>query len=122
VTTKALHIRLGNGDIDAIHAELAVLAETVAKAPSQSFSTQYKRLIQHTRNHFLHEQQLMQETGFIHSAEHLSEHQQMLSEMEQFSQRPRQLARAYVKERLPERFALHISRMDSLLVAYLRTA
>jgi hypothetical protein len=45
----------------------------------------------------------------------------MLAEMQQFARRPQPLARAYIIERLPERFALHISRMDSLLAAYLRT-
>jgi hemerythrin-like metal-binding protein len=119
---EALHINLGCPEIDAIHDELAELVDKVARASNESFSAQLHHLIEHTRAHFRHEEHLMDETGFIHSAEHLAEHKQMLAEMEQFSRRPRLLARAYVKERLPERFALHISRMDSLLAASLRTA
>lgn len=119
---EILNLRLGDTQIDAIHGELAELADNVANATDASFTTQFSQLIQHTREHFKHEEKLMQESGFIHRAEHLVEHQQMLAEMQQFARRPRPLSRAYVKERLPERFALHISRMDSLLVAYLRTA
>ncbi len=119
---EVLNVRLGDTQIDTIHSELAELAGKLAKASDASFATQFSQLIEHTREHFLHEEQLMQESGFIHRAEHLAEHQQMLAEMQQFARRPRPLAKSYIKERLPERFALHISRMDSLLVAYLRTA
>lgn len=116
-----LSISVGHTDIDTIHEELARLAKEVAAAPDPEFPKLFSLLLEHTVSHFAHEEQLMRESGFIHAAEHIGEHQQMLGEMHQFGKRTLPFARAYVTHRLPERFALHISRMDSLLAAYLRT-
>lgn len=66
------------------------------------------------------EEELIASSGFPHGAEHRSEHKQMLAEMRRFSQRHPVMARAYVQDRLPERLNLHITRMDSLLAAFLR--
>ena len=116
----ALKLNVGHADIDAIHSELALLVETIAVTDDSGFKSFYSTLLAHTESHFQHEEQLMHDRGYIHAAEHLGEHRQMLNEMRQFKRRPIALAKAYVRQRLPERFSLHISRMDSLLAAYLR--
>ena len=117
----ALSISVAHAEIDAIHEELAVLAEKAAIASDSVFPQLFTMLLEHTAAHFAHEEQLMQESGFLHAAEHLAEHKQMLREMQQFGKRALPFARAYVRQRLPERFALHITRMDSLLAAFLRS-
>lgn len=119
--TMPLGINVGHSDIDTIHRQLAELVERISVASDKEFSRLYAILIEHTEVHFRHEEQLMSESGFIHSVEHRGEHRQMLNEMRQFARRPLPMARAYILQRLPERFSLHITRMDSLLVAYLRS-
>lgn len=107
-------------DIDAIHEELDSLVNALRRSSDDEFPSYYSSLIAHTEAHFSHEERLMQESGFPHAAEHLAEHRQMLQELKQFQSRRLVLARAYISQRLPERFRLHITRMDSLLAAYLR--
>ncbi len=115
-----MHICVHHNEIDAIHAELAELITALNTASDASYIALYAELITHTEAHFSGEEAMMRESGFIHAAEHLTEHQQMLQEMRQFQQRRLPISRAYVRERLPERFQLHIIRMDSLLAAWLK--
>lgn len=123
-TAATLSIKVHHREIDAIHEQLAELVKKLATAPDGNFTSLFTTLIEHTESHFSREEQMMQECGFPHSAEHLAEHRQILQEMRLFQRRitPVRMAlvRAYVKQRLPERLDLHISRMDSLLAAYLQ--
>lgn len=114
-----LTVKVQNQEIDTIHAELAELVNQLAIIHDDDFYRLYSKLISHTESHFAHEERLMCDRGFKHTAEHLAEHRQMLQEMKQFGQRRLPLSRAYVSQRLPERFHLHITRMDSLLAAFL---
>lgn len=116
---EALQVRVHHPEIDAIHAELAELAAVLANADAGAYAGLFAQLISHTEAHFAHEERLMRESGFPHVAEHLAEHRQMLQEMRLFQTRRPSISRAYVAQRLPERFNLHITRMDSLLVAWL---
>jgi hemerythrin-like metal-binding protein len=118
--TAAIAIPLGNAEIDAVHSELARLVQHLAIATGADFSSLFNELLRHTDAHFAAEERVMDECGFPHSAEHLSEHRQMMQEMRRFAKGRPAIARAYIRERLPERFNLHITRMDSLLAAYLR--
>jgi len=124
VAIDTLCIPVYHTEIDKIHQELADLVLRLAQASDREFAVLYATLIRHTESHFSHEEQLIRDSAFPHHAEHLAEHRQMLQEMKQFQQSSMRgllpLARAYVEQRLPERFNLHITRMDSLLAAYLR--
>jgi len=124
IDAVTLCVSVYHAEIDKLHQELAELVEQLATTPDKEFDELYAELISHTESHFSHEEHLIKESAFPHHAEHLAEHRQMLQEMKQFQQRIARgllpLARAYVEQRLPERFNLHITRMDSLLAAYLR--
>ncbi len=115
-----MYVDVHHREIDAIHAELAELVTALSAATDVSYVELYAKLIAHTEDHFSEEESMMRESGFIHAAEHLTEHRQMLQEMRQFQQRRLLISRAYIRERLPERFRLHIIRMDSLLAAWLK--
>jgi len=114
---------VGHDEIDRVHREFSDLTAQLTTAHDKEFDALYTLLITHTESHFLYEENLIRESAFPHHAEHFAEHRQMLQEMKQFHQRIARgrlaLARAYVEQRLPERFNLHITRMDSLLAAYL---
>ena len=66
----------------------------------------------------------MQQSGFPATAEHKGEHHRVLGELSQFTRQLEKgrsmMARAYVKERLPGWFTLHITTMDSALAAHLK--
>lgn len=118
--TTAIAVAVGNDEIDAVHSELSRLVQHLAIASGANFSSLFNELLRHTDAHFAAEERMMDKCGFPHGAEHLSEHRQMMQEMRRFANGRPAIARAYISERLPERFNLHITRMDSLLAAYLR--
>ena len=65
----------------------------------------------------------MESSGFPAIAEHRSEHARVLRDLEilgtQLAKGRVKLARAYVREQLPDWFALHAETMDSALAAHL---
>lgn len=119
--TDALSVKIQHAEIDAIHAELAKVVVAMSVASESEFASLYSVLISHTEAHFTEEERMMHDSGFPHLSEHLSEHRQMLQEMKIFQQRKLPISRSYITQRLPERFNLHIIRMDSLLAAWLRS-
>jgi hemerythrin len=119
---ETLCITLQHPEIDKLHAEMLELVSTLSQANADAYQGLYTQLIKHTEQHFSYEERLMQEGAYPHTAEHLLEHRQMLSEMKRFQQRNRALARAYIAQRLPERLNLHINRLDSQLAAWLHSS
>lgn len=117
--SSPLTIQVHHKEMDTIHGELAELVEQLANIGEAEFGKQFSELLDHTEAHFSQEERWMQETAYPHISEHRDEHRQVLQEMKQFSKRRLPIARAYVRDRLPERFALHITRVDSMLAAYL---
>lgn len=57
--------------------------------------------------------------------EHKSEHQRVLGEFKQFRSRVDKgmiaFGRSFIRERLPQWFELHVTTMDSALVAHMNT-
>ena len=66
----------------------------------------------------------MLHSGFSALDEHKSEHARLLSELRQFKRGIDRgmlaFARAYLRDRLPQWFELHVQTLDSALVAYLK--
>lgn len=83
----------------------------------------FEELYAHTQKHFEREKQLMQQSAFPAETEHNGEHQRVLGEFKQFKTRVDKglitFGRAFVTERLPSWFQLHVSTMDSALAAHL---
>lgn len=114
---------LGNEDMDGMHREFMTLLATLDQADNHSFAALFSQLIAHTQAHFEQEQEFMAACGFSAVQEHRAEHTKILGELAQFEKRVLKgntvMARAYVRDRLPEWFALHVATMDSALVAAL---
>jgi hemerythrin-like metal-binding protein len=115
---------LGVADMDATHRDFVALASRLAQADDAAFAALFGQLLDHTRGHFAAEDAKMRATRFPALGEHVGEHQRVLGELRAFNrsvQAGRQrMARAYVRESLPEWFALHLATMDSALAAHLR--
>ena len=115
---------LGHESMDATHEEFVHLANALANSDKTTFMKLFIELQEHTQVHFSAEEVLMTQSGFPAIAEHISEHRRVLGEMAQLAKRVQKgslnFARAYVQERLPEWFALHLITMDQALVVHLQ--
>ncbi len=111
--------------LDDTHHDFVALVNKIGETTDKAtFQQLFNELVTHTEAHFNTENQLMQQTQFSATAEHQGEHHRVLGELKQFQKRVARgmvdFGRAYVKERLPEWFALHTATMDSALAAHLR--
>ena len=115
---------LGMDQMDRTHAEFVDLINRAGRADKADFTELYQTLIEHTQAHFDAEQQLMEASRFPATGEHRSEHQRVLYELRRFGEKAAAgapaLARAYIREQLPQWFELHTLTMDSALAAHLR--
>ncbi len=114
---------LGVPAMDRSHREMVDLVNQMDRASDASFAYLFADLVNHTRAHFASEEAMMRQSGFPAIAEHKGEHARVLGELERLAGRLRggRLApvRAYVREQIPDWFALHASTMDSALAAHL---
>lgn len=105
--------------LDQIHTHLGEYANKLDSASDEEFPARFLSLLGQLEEHFADEERLMEQCNFRHIAEHKEDHRALLQEVRQLLLRRQPFARAYVRERLPERLNLHISRMDSMLAAAL---
>ena len=119
-------LMLGDAGMDHMHREFLDLHARVLQASGQAFADGFNELLAHTRKHFTSEEILMTATAFPAVAEHKADHQRVLGEMDRFALRiakgSTQMARAWVKEQLPDWFAVHVRNMDSALAMHLKRA
>lgn len=117
------NFQLNLEDLDDTHQEFARLVNALADANGSAFVELFSKLYNHSQAHFAREKELMEANAFISLVEHDSEHQRILGEMKQYQRKVNKgaisFARAYVKDRLPEWFQLHITTMDSALAYHL---
>lgn len=125
MTTKTITaISVGYQPIDQEHTEFIDLLDKLGGSSNADFPALFQELYQHTEAHFERENQLMQQSAFPATSEHIGEHLRVLGEFKQFKTRVDKgmisFARAFVKERLPAWFDLHVTTMDSALVAHIK--
>jgi hemerythrin len=111
--------------IDNDHDEFIKLLTQLDSASKADFPALFQQLYEHTEHHFERENQLMSQLSFPAEGEHKGEHLRVLGEFRQFKSRVDKglitFGRAFVKDRLPEWFRLHVTTMDSALVAHIKT-
>jgi hemerythrin-like metal-binding protein len=115
---------VGHDLIDNDHAEFISLLNELDTASNADFPDLFQQLYEHTEQHFDSENRLMAESGFPAESEHKGEHQRVLAEFKQFKTRIDKgliaFGQAFVRERLPSWFKLHVATMDSALVAHIK--
>ncbi|MGR9115573.1 MAG: bacteriohemerythrin [Gammaproteobacteria bacterium] len=118
-------ILIGYDPIDTDHDGFINLLNLLDTADNTDFPRLFAELLEHTQQHFERENQLMEHYSFPATAEHKGEHQRVLGEFKQFkSQIDKGLigfGRSFVRERLPQWFALHAATMDSALAAHIKS-
>lgn len=116
--------QLGHAQMDQTHSEFINLVNRIAEAGKQEFASLFNQLVEHTKAHFEQENEWMEETAFPAMAEHQGEHRRVLSDLEQFQTRVNQgattMARAWLKQTVPEWFKLHLANMDAALARHMQ--
>lgn len=122
IATNDPDIKLDLQIMDEAHYEFIDQLNQLADASGHDFDHKFLALVEHVTNHFADEKALMEASGFPAITEHVDEHQRILGELNQLKRKvtkgAKKLARAYIKERLPEWFHLHLATMDSALAAH----
>ncbi|HEY0719877.1 MAG TPA: hemerythrin domain-containing protein [Gammaproteobacteria bacterium] len=117
-------LTLGYPVIDAVHDEMTLLLAAALMTPNGDLSGAMRRLRYHCEHHFALEETLMNERHFAGYDEHHHEHRKLLAEMNSMldavARGRHGLARAWLSDRLPEWFRLHVANLDGLLVSFLR--
>lgn len=117
---------LGDVGMDHMHQEFLDLHARLLQAKGPEFAECFTALLEHTRRHFTSEEILMDATAFPSAAEHKADHQRLLGELDRFSQRisagSTVMAKAWIKEQVPDWFVMHVLSMDSALAAHLQRA
>jgi hemerythrin len=117
------HQTPGISEIDGDHREFVRRLKTLISSSDTEFPPLFQDLIAHTREHFLKEGNLMRAARYQELAMHESEHQRVLTEMQELNRSIRRgrlpLVRAHVKENLGEWFEKHLSLMDNTLMLHL---
>lgn len=116
---------LGLPAMDETHQEFIQLVNQIAtEVDKVRFAQLFEQLVQHTEAHFAAENILMDETLFPAISEHKGEHLRVLGDLHRLSKRVAKgnlmMARAYVREQIPDWFDLHASSMDSALAAHIK--
>ncbi|MDX8127722.1 hemerythrin family protein [Methylomonas sp. EFPC1] len=121
---RTIPLSVGYAHIDHDHGIFIDLVNQLDKANNTDFPGLFAQLYQHTEEHFESENRLMAQFGFPAETEHKGEHQRVLEEFKQFKTRIDKglisFGRAFVKERLPQWFLLHITTMDSALASHIK--
>jgi len=114
---------LGMEGMDATHREFITQVAALIAAGNAEFPALFQALVNHTREHFTTEGQLMRASKYRGLPEHEAEHHRVLGELLQLNRSLKRghlpLVRAYVKEGLPEWFDTHLAMMDSALAMHL---
>lgn len=114
---------LGVVAMDATHREFVELVDALQGASDETFPELFRRLAEHTRQHFEHEGKLMKASRFPAIGEHNSEHLRVLGELAHFGRAVAagrlNTAKAYAQA-LPAWFDTHVATMDGALAACLK--
>jgi hemerythrin len=109
--------------IDRDHDEFIALINQLDSPSNADFPVLFQQLHEHTEQHFDRENQLMMQFAYPGAIEHKGEHQRVLGEFRQFKTRVNKgmitFGRSFVRERLPQWFGLHVTTMDTALVAHI---
>lgn len=114
---------LGVAEIDGSHREFITQVGVLLAASDEEFPTLFQALVNHTREHFLEESNLMRDSNFAGSGVHEGEHRRVLGELQQLNRGVKlgrvSLVRGYVLDTLSVWFHKHLSQMDNELAMHL---
>ncbi|MGZ8227279.1 MAG: bacteriohemerythrin [Methylococcaceae bacterium] len=109
--------------IDRDHEEFIEPLNALDVANNADFPTLFQQLYEHAEQHFESENQLMAQHDYPGVTDHKGEHQRVLGEFKQFKSRVDKgliaFGRSFVRDRLPQWLALHVTTMDNGLAVHI---
>jgi hemerythrin len=83
----------------------------------------FEEMIEHTKEHFAYEENLMNELNFYAKGEHFDEHANLLGEMQYFYEKAKKIpafGKSYINDYAYDKFKRHIINIDSQLAMFLK--
>ncbi len=117
------NLTLNIASMDERHDGFLELLARIDACEKADFLPLFETMIEHTREHFRFEEELMHRYDFYARQEHLDEHANLLGEMQYFyekSKRMPMMGRAYINDYAYEKFKRHVINIDSQLAMFLK--
>lgn len=109
--------------MDTMHHEFLALLTEIKECKGNDFLALFENMIEHTKDHFSIEEEIMQIHDFYDKQEHLDEHVVLLQEMQYFYDKSKQIpsfGKAYINQYAYEKFRRHIVNIDSQLAMFIK--
>ncbi|WP_345991787.1 hemerythrin family protein [Sulfurimonas sp. HSL-1716] len=109
--------------MDEKHEEFLTLLSNIRSCEKNEFLPLFKEMIEHTKEHFAFEEELMKKYEFYAKGEHLDEHKNLLGEMEYFYEKAQKLpvfGKSYIDDYAYDKFRRHIINIDSQLAMFFK--
>ena len=116
-----LHLKIE--EMDVRHDEFLILLKQVKTSEKEDFLILFEQMIEHTKEHFSYEEELMRKKNYYGLEEHLHEHTNLLEEMNFFFQKSKKvsaLGYSYIDDYAYDKFRRHIINIDSQLAMFLK--
>ncbi|WP_455756335.1 bacteriohemerythrin [Sulfurimonas sp.] len=112
-------------DMDKYHKEFVDIYNSKQSDSTEDYKNVMIKILEQTKVHFCHEEDLMIEHNYPRLREHSDEHKKVLYEMEYFingsnTMIGKQILKSYYLEGLPAWFDTHLLSMDSDLSSFIK--
>jgi len=116
-------LQLNIEPMDAKHDEFLVLLKEIKASSDSEFLALFESMIEHTKEHFSFEEEIMDTHNFYDKKEHFDEHENLLNEMQYFYEKAKKMkmfGRSYINDYAYEKFKRHVTNIDSQLAMFIK--
>jgi hemerythrin len=122
---EKIHV-LNLESMDATHKEFIDLYNSTDIESFEDIKNKLMLIIEHSKNHFAKEEELMSTNGYPRIREHKDEHAKAIAEMNYFLGLSNNrfglgMMKSYFLHKIPEWFNLHLMNMDSDLSSFIKS-
>ena len=119
--SEDLHVNIPA--MDRTHDEFLEILAQIRSSPKEKFMPLFQEMIEHTKEHFAYEEEIMDKYAFYAKQEHFDEHKALLGEMEYFYEKAQKIpmfGKSYINDYAYDKFKRHIINIDSQLAMFLK--
>lgn len=109
--------------MDTMHHEFLALLSEIKSCKSSEFMALFENMIEHTKDHFNVEEEIMSVHDFYDKKEHFDEHIVLLEEMQYFFEKSKKIpafGKSYIDQYAYEKFKRHVLNIDSQLAMFIK--
>jgi hemerythrin-like metal-binding protein len=109
--------------MDTMHHEFLTLLTEIKECKSSDFLSLFENMLEHTKDHFNVEEEIMKMHDFYDKQEHHDEHTAILQEMHYFYEKSKQIpsfGKSYINQYAYEKFRRHVTNIDSQLAMFIK--